>query len=80
VVGAGPAEHQPAYAWGSHASKLGRTLLERYRERLTSEEFERVVTWIDLNAPYYPSYASAYPDHLAGRSPLDDRSWPGSRN
>jgi hypothetical protein len=32
-----------------------------------------VVTWIDLNAPYYPSYASAYPDHLAGRSPLDDQ-------
>jgi hypothetical protein len=73
VVGAGPSETQPAYAWGSHASKLGRTLLERYRERLTSEEFERVVTWIDLNAPYYPTYASAYPDHLAGRSPLDDQ-------
>jgi hypothetical protein len=73
VVGAGPAEAQPAYAWGSHASKLGRTLLERYREKLTPEEFERVVTWIDLNAPYYPSYASAYPEHLAGRSPLDNR-------
>ncbi len=73
VVGAGPAENQPAYAWGSHASKLGRVLLERYRDRLTAEEFERVITWIDLNAPYYPSYASAYPDHLAGRSPLDDR-------
>jgi hypothetical protein len=72
VVGAGPADTQPAYSWGSHASKLGRTLLERYRERLTPEEFERVVAWIDLNAPYYPSYASAYPEHLAGRSPLDD--------
>ena len=32
----------------------------------------RVVTWMDLNAPYYPSYASAYPEHLAGRSPLAD--------
>jgi hypothetical protein len=72
VPGAGPADTLPAYAWGSHASKLGRTLLERYRERLTPEEFERVVTWIDLNAPYYPSYASAYPEHLAGRSPLDN--------
>ena len=30
------------------------------------------MTWIDLNAPYYPTYASAYPDNLAGRSPLDD--------
>lgn len=72
VPGAGPADNQAAYSWGSHASKLGRTLLERYRDRLTAEEFERVVTWIDLNAPYYPSYASAYPEHLAGRSPLAD--------
>jgi hypothetical protein len=73
VVGAGPAEHQPPYAWGSHASPLGRVMLDRYRDLLTSEEFERVVTWIDLNAPYYPSYASAYPNHLAGRSPLNDQ-------
>jgi hypothetical protein len=73
VVGAGPAENQPPFAWGSHASKLGQALLKRYRDRLTAEEFERVVTWIDLNAPYYPSYASAYPEHLAGRSPLDEQ-------
>jgi hypothetical protein len=72
VVGAGPAENQPPYAWGSHASRLGQVLLERYRDLLTLEEFERVVTWIDLNGPYYPSYASAYPTHLAGRSPLND--------
>jgi hypothetical protein len=73
VIGAGSADHQPPQAWGSHASPLGRSLLDRYRDRLTAEEFERIVTWIDLNAPYYPSYASAYPNHLAGRSPLDDR-------
>ena len=28
---------------------------------------------MDLNAPYYPTYASSYPANLAGRSPLDDR-------
>ncbi len=72
VVGAGPAEIQPAYSWGSHASRLGQVLLTRYRDKLTPDEFERIVTWIDLNAPYYPSYASAFPDHLAGRSPLND--------
>jgi hypothetical protein len=72
VVGAGPADTQPAYAWGSHASKLGQTLLKNWKHRLTREEFDRVVTWIDLNAPYYPTYACAYPDHLAGRSPLPD--------
>lgn len=31
------------------------------------------MTWIDLNAPYYPTYASAYPDNLGGRAPLDDK-------
>ena len=73
VVGAGPSDIQPAYSWGSHDSKLGKTLLKNYKTKLTREEFERIVTWIDLNGPYYPSYASAYPDHLAGRSPLNDQ-------
>ncbi len=75
VVGAGPAETQPARSWGSHASKLVTTLRNNPRcgGKLTPQEFERIVTWIDLNAPYYPSFASAHPDNLAGRSPLDDR-------
>jgi len=75
VVGAGPPETQAAYSWGSHASQLVATLRNnpRCRGDVTATEFERIVTWIDLNAPYYPSYASAYPDNLAGRSPLDDK-------
>ena len=74
AIGAGPPQTQSAYAWGSHASKLVSALRqEHYGVKLTSEEFDRIVTWIDLNAPYYPSYASAYPAHLAGRSPLDNR-------
>jgi hypothetical protein len=73
AVGAGPAAIQQAYSWGSHASKLAEAVRKRFKEgKVTREEFDRVVTWIDLNAPYYPSYASAWPDHLAGRSPLDD--------
>ena len=75
VAGAGPPEILQAYSWGSHPSKL-----TRFREgtnkhtdvKLTAEEMERIVTWVDLNAPYYPSYASAYPNNLYGRSPLDD--------
>ena len=31
---------------------------------------DRIVTWIDINAPYYPTYDSAYPANPAGRSPL----------
>ena len=72
VVGAGPAEVQAARSWGSSASKLGQVLLQKYRGQLTAEEFDRVITWIDLNAPYYPTFASAHPDNLAGRSPLAD--------
>ena len=40
--------------------------------RLSAEELDRVITWIDLNAPYYPTYLSNYPNNLFGRSPLDD--------
>jgi len=41
--------------------------------KLNKEEFDRIVTWLDLNAVYYPTYACAYPESLTGRSPLDNR-------
>jgi hypothetical protein len=78
VVGAGPFQIQPAKSWGSHASPLARILREGHGDPkideqidLTPEDFDRIVTWIDINAPYYPEYASAYRDNLYGRSPLD---------
>lgn len=75
-IGAGPAEIQPAYAWGSHASRLVRELRDpRIAEhkdlRLSPEDLDRIITWIDLNGVYYPTYACAYPDSLTGRIPLD---------
>jgi hypothetical protein len=70
VVGAGPAEIQPPYSWGSHASKIIQHLRTRSSVKVDTESFDRLVTWIDLNAPYYPSYASCYPDNLYGRSPI----------
>lgn len=75
-VGAGPAEIQPAYSWGSHASKLVQVLRKpgtpgHEELQLTPEEFDRIVTWVDLNGVYYPTYACAYPDSLTGRIPLD---------
>ena len=30
------------------------------------------MTWIDINAPYYPEYASAYGNNRFGRSPLSE--------
>jgi hypothetical protein len=72
AVGAGPAQIQEAYSWGSHTSRLAEILQQPHRGVVLSpEDFDRVVTWIDINAPYYPDYASAYPENLAGRSPLD---------
>ena len=74
VVGAGPAEVQSAYSWGSHASKLVAAIRKcREKYQVSDEDLDRVITWVDLNAPYYPTYASAYPANLAGRSPLNDR-------
>jgi hypothetical protein len=70
AIGAGPAEIQQPYCWGSHASKLIDVI--RSRHKLNKESFDRLVTWIDINGPYYPYYASAYPENLAGRSPLND--------
>ena len=75
-IGGGRAQIQQAYSWGSHPSKLTKILREGHDKikgheevKLSKEEMDRINTWIDINAPYYPSYASAYPDGLGGRSP-----------
>ncbi|MCG8336244.1 MAG: hypothetical protein MJE63_17190 [Proteobacteria bacterium] len=75
AIGAGPAKIQQPYSWGSHKSKLVAALKKEMHNgvKLTSEEFERIVTWLDINAPYYGEYSSAYPDNLAGRSPLSNK-------
>ncbi len=74
AIGAGPAEVLPPRSWGSHASTLVKVIREGHENiKLDRESFDRIVTWIDINAPYYPSYASAYPSNLYGRSPLDDK-------
>ncbi|MCX6343742.1 MAG: hypothetical protein NT018_01550 [Armatimonadetes bacterium] len=72
VVGAGPAEIQQPYTWGSHASKLIEVIKNGHEDiQLSLEELDRLITWVDINAPYYPDYATAYPNNLAGRSPLN---------
>lgn len=73
AIGAGPADIQPAYSWGSHASKLVEVIRSGHNDvKLSKSEFERIVTWIDINGPYYPRYDTAYPDNLTGRCPLND--------
>ena len=76
-VGAGPAEVQAAYSWGSHRSRLVEELRqpkapEHQGLRLSREEMDRIITWTDLNGVYYPEYACAYPNSLTGRCPLEN--------
>jgi len=79
VPGAGPYRTLLPKSWGSHASRLTRILIDGHGDpaideqiNLDDESVDRLVTWIDINAPYYPEYASAYGDNRFGRSPLDD--------
>ncbi len=72
-IGAGPSDIQSPYLWGSHASRLVQVLRSGHNDvKLTREQFDRIVTWIDINGPYYPRYDTAYPNNLTGRSPLDN--------
>jgi hypothetical protein len=78
VPGAGPHQTLLPKSWGSHASRLAEVLVGGHQDPrideqidLDPEGFARIVTWIDVNAPYYPDYASAYRENLYGRSPLD---------
>jgi hypothetical protein len=78
VVGAGPPEVLPPKHWGSHTSPLAKTLLAGHGDaeidrkvKLDREAIDRIVTWIDINAPYYPEYSTAFPENLFGRAPID---------
>lgn len=72
VTGAGPCKVPEPKSWGSHASPLVKTLLKGHQDvNLSKEEFDRIVTWIDLNGIFYGSFASAFPENRGGRSPLN---------
>jgi hypothetical protein len=81
VVGAGPPEVQKPKSWGSHASPLVQVLLSGHgnpeidrQVKIDREGRDRIVTWIDINAPYYPEYsAGIYREHPFGRCPIDGR-------
>lgn len=88
AVGAGPHEKLKPYSWGSTRSRLSEVLinghpgpkidLERKEKGIyidlanNPEEVGRVVTWIDLNAPYYGTYLSSFPENRYGRAPISD--------
>ena len=60
--------------WGSPASKLASLILAghpdgsgRPRVSLGEADRRRILTWIDLNVPYYGTYDMAYPQAEGGR-------------
>jgi hypothetical protein len=78
VVGAGPPEVLRPKHWGSHTSPLVKTLLAGHGDpeidrkvKLDREAIDRIITWIDINAPYYPEYSTVFPENLFGRAPID---------
>lgn len=74
AIGAGPPQIQEPRAWGSAASPLIKKLRAGHHGvKLDPDSFDRLVTWIDLNAPYYPDYATAWPRGLGGRAPLETK-------
>ncbi len=73
AVDDGPPEALPPYAWGSHRSRLVDVIMKPHHDvKLAKEARDRIIAWIDMNAPYYGSYASAYRDNPFGRSPLSN--------
>ena len=69
-IGGGPASIQPAYSWGAHASPLTKKLYGHGRSGITDEERDRVIAWMDLNAPYWPTYDCAFGRNFGGRMPI----------
>ena len=69
-IGAGPSATQPAYSWGSCVSPLVKKLYGHGKSGITEEERDRVITWLDINAPYWPCYEFAFPDSYGGRMPI----------
>jgi len=67
---------EPPLTFGSHRSKM----IERIRKapcksKITREEFIRIVTWIDANAPYYGTHRGR--KNLKWKTEADFRPLPG---
>ncbi|MBN2473976.1 MAG: discoidin domain-containing protein [Pirellulales bacterium] len=64
----------PPLAFGSHRSKLVEVLREgacSKRAPLNDDEWRRLVTWIDANAPYHDAFLNKRPDQAPYDLPAD---------
>ena len=60
---------RPPKYYGSHASKAIQVLRTTHKDRVSipPEDWRRLVTWIDCNAPYYGTYVYTRPNTTGGR-------------
>ncbi len=60
---------RPPKYYGSHASKLMKTILGEHKKylELPREDLRAIASWIDLNAPYYGTYQFLRPGTVGGR-------------
>jgi hypothetical protein len=71
TVGLGLAPLNAPRAADSPRSRLVQLLRKGHSDvKLSPEEMDRIVTWIDIGGPYYPDHACAHPDNVAGRAPI----------
>ncbi len=71
AIGAGPDAVVEANTWGAKHSKIVRMIRNGHSGvKMPESEFAVLRAWIDLNAPYYSTEDSAYPQNPSGRSPL----------
>lgn len=71
AIGAGPDAVVEANTWGAKHSKIVRMIRNGHSGvKMPESEFAILRAWIDLNAPYYSTEDSAYPQNPSGRSPL----------
>ena len=66
---------RPPKYYGSHASPMVKAILTTHQERvrLPQEDFRRIVTWIDCNAPYYGTYTYNQAGTIGGRELVPQR-------
>jgi hypothetical protein len=64
---------RPPKYYGSHASRMIQALRSTHKDRvsLPPEDFCRIVTWIDCNAPYYGTYTYSHVNTTGGRGIFD---------
>lgn len=62
---------RPPKYYGSHASRVVEVLLSTHKKEgrvnMPPEDFQRLVTWIDCNCPYYGTYTFSRPGTIGGR-------------